>query len=103
MKYVRAVKAMPEWNAIVREVHAYNEELGKSLIAAEALQSVQTATTVRVRNGAVSTTDGPFCRDPGAVEWTLPDRSEGPERGHPGGLQAPGARLGCIEVRPTMS
>src|SRR6266566_3058362 len=29
-------------------------------IAAEALQSVHTATTVRVRNGKVSVTDGPF-------------------------------------------
>ena len=29
-------------------------------IASEALQSVQTATTVRVRNGKMSITDGPF-------------------------------------------
>jgi hypothetical protein len=29
-------------------------------IAAEALQSVRTATTVRVRNGKMSVTDGPF-------------------------------------------
>src|SRR6267154_2791905 len=31
-----------------------------SLIAAEALQPTETATTVRVRNGRVSITDGPF-------------------------------------------
>ncbi len=30
------------------------------LVAAEALQPVDTATTVRVRNGRVSITDGPF-------------------------------------------
>ena len=30
------------------------------LIAAEALQPIETATTVRVRNGKVSITDGPF-------------------------------------------
>ncbi len=71
MKYVclcydeeAKLKAMPktEWDAIVREVHAYNEELRKKghLITAEALQSVQMATTVRVRNGKLSTTDGPF-------------------------------------------
>jgi hypothetical protein len=29
-------------------------------LASEALQPVQTATTVRVRNGAVTVTDGPF-------------------------------------------
>ena len=31
-----------------------------SLIAAEALQPVETATTVRVRNGQMAVTDGPF-------------------------------------------
>ena len=30
------------------------------LVAAEALQPIDTATTVRVRNGKVSVTDGPF-------------------------------------------
>jgi hypothetical protein len=71
MKYVclcyeeeRTLKALPksEWDAIVSEVSAYNEELTQKgrLIAAQALQSVQTAVTVRVRNGTVSTTDGPF-------------------------------------------
>ena len=30
------------------------------LLAAEALQPVETATTVRVRNGKVTVTDGPF-------------------------------------------
>ena len=58
------VNALPrgDWDAIVREVETYNEELRKKghLIAAQALQSVQAAKTVRVRNGAVSTTDGPF-------------------------------------------
>ena len=71
MKYVclcydeeKKLKAMSksEWDASVREVHTYNEEIRKKghLITAEALQSVQMATTVRVRNGKVSTTDGPF-------------------------------------------
>jgi len=41
---------------------AYGEALRNNghAIAAEALQPVQTATTVRVRNGKVSITDGPF-------------------------------------------
>src|SRR5262245_29194563 len=40
----------------------YDEAIRKSghCIASEALQSVQTATTVRIRNGKVSVTDGPF-------------------------------------------
>ena len=41
---------------------AYDEELQRSghFIAAEALDSVKSAVTVRMRNGKISTTDGPF-------------------------------------------
>ena len=41
---------------------AYDETLRKRghLIAAQALESVQAATTVRLQNGRVSVTDGPF-------------------------------------------
>jgi hypothetical protein len=51
-----------ESDACVDESLAYDDALRKSghLIAAQALQPVQTATTVRVRAGKLSTTDGPF-------------------------------------------
>lgn len=44
------------------ECKACGDALRRSghMIAAEALQSVHTATTVRVRGGKVSVTDGPF-------------------------------------------
>ena len=44
------------------ECKACGEALRKNghHIAAEALQSVHTATTLRVRNGQLSVTDGPF-------------------------------------------
>ena len=43
------------------ECKAYSDTLrGNVLVAAEALQPVETATTVRLRNGKVSVTDGPF-------------------------------------------
>ena len=44
------------------ECMAYAESIQGSgrMLAAEALESVQTATTVRVRDGKVSMTDGPF-------------------------------------------
>jgi hypothetical protein len=56
------------------ECMAYSDALGKSghRVAAEALQSVQTATTVRVRNGKLSVTDGPFA-ETGAARRFLPD------------------------------
>ena len=92
-----------EWDAIVSEVSAYNEELTKNgrLIAAQALESVRTAVTVRVRNGIMSTTDGPFAETKeqmgGFFLIEAKDRDEAIELAS----RLVGARLGCIEVRPT--
>jgi hypothetical protein len=99
------LKAMPggEWDTIVREVDAYNEELRKKghLIAAQALQSVSTARTVRVRNGIVSTTDGPFAETKEQLGgYFLIDAKDLDEAIRLASGLA-GARLGCIEVRPT--
>ena len=51
------------------ECMAYDEALRNrgQCLASEALQPVQTATTVRVRNGKVSISDGPFRRNQRAV------------------------------------
>lgn len=53
----QALQDMPDSDCL-----AYDEALRASghCIASEALQPVATATTVRVRNGKVSVTDGPF-------------------------------------------
>ena len=53
----------PEGLAALDEASlAFDEELHESgqLILAQALQSIDTATTVRVRDGRLSATDGPF-------------------------------------------
>jgi hypothetical protein len=71
MKYVcliylqeEALNAMPktEFDARVAECLAYSDEIRKSgqYVTSEALQPAHTATTVRVRNGKLSATDGPF-------------------------------------------
>ncbi|MDD5037119.1 MAG: YciI family protein, partial [Methylococcaceae bacterium] len=51
-----------EWDSLRRETLDYVEELRQNgrLIAAHALQTVRTASTVRVRSGQLSVTDGPF-------------------------------------------
>jgi hypothetical protein len=51
-----------EFDALVDEHLAYDEALKQSghFIVAEALERVETATIVRVRNGKLSVTDGPF-------------------------------------------
>jgi len=74
------------------EYLSYAEALKGSgrLIAVEPLQSVQTTTSVRVRNGKVSGTDCPFAE--GTVGRVLP--RQGPERGHPGSLEDPAGASG---------
>ena len=51
-----------EWEALRSETLTYVDQLRRSgrLVVTAALESVRTATTVRVRDGKRSTTDGPF-------------------------------------------
>ncbi len=55
-------KPQAELEAIMGEYFAFTEEIRSNgkLVAGEALQPTPTATTVRVRNGKISTTDGPY-------------------------------------------
>jgi hypothetical protein len=86
-----------------RECKACGESLRQSghHIAAEALQSVHTATTVRVRNGNVSVTDGPFAETKeqlaGFYLIDAKDLNEAIQLAS----KIPPARVGSIEVRPT--
>jgi hypothetical protein len=74
----------PEAEQIHSEYLAFTEEIKKSgrLLGNHGLQPTRTATTVRVRDGKVSTTDGPFAETKEQL----------------GGY--PSARFGSIEVRP---
>ena len=91
-----------EWEALRQETLAYVEELrrGGRLLAAEPLQSVRTAVTVRVRNGKVAATDGPFAETKeqlgGFFLIEAADLSEAVRIAS----RWPSARLGSIEVRP---
>jgi hypothetical protein len=51
-----------EMGKVYGEYMAYNKALAEAgvLVGGASLQSIATATTVRVRNGKTTTTDGPF-------------------------------------------
>src|SRR5262245_40228678 len=51
-----------DFECMMAEYFQFTSDIKQSghYIGGEALQPVQTATTVRVRNGRISTTDGPF-------------------------------------------
>lgn len=71
-------------------------------VAGEALQFTNTATTVRVREGKVLTTDGPFAETKeqlgGFYMIDATDLNEALQIAS----RIPGARWGSVEVRPVM-
>lgn len=85
-----------------RECEACSDGLRRSghLLASEALQPVETAATVRVRNGKLSVTDGPFAETKEQLAGFY--LIEARDLNHAIDLAAriPPARIGSIEVRP---
>ena len=69
-------------------------------LASEALESVQTATTVRVRNGKVSVTDGPFAETKEQLAGFYLVEAANLDQAIELAAQIPPARVGSIEVRP---
>src|SRR5262245_22861286 len=91
-----------EYDALVDEVLAYREVLRKSghYIVSDGLQPVQTATTVRIRNGRVSTTDGPFAETKEQLGGFMLIEARDLNDAIRVASKIPPLRLGCIEIRP---
>jgi hypothetical protein len=90
--------------AVMNEYFAFTEEIRKNgkLVAAEALQPTPTATTVRVRNGKVSTTDGPFVETKEQLGGFYLIEAKDLNDAIQVASRIPSARFGAIEVRPVM-
>jgi len=90
------------WDALNQECMACGADLTGSghMLMGQALQSVETATTVRVRDGKVTTTDGPFAETKeqlaGFYLLDARDLNEAIQLAS----KIPPARLGCVEIRP---
>jgi len=100
----KSLNAMPpgEWNALVRETNAYLDTLRKSghYVASEALESVETATTVQIRNGKLSTTDGPFAETKEQIGGFILVEAPNLDEAIRIAAEFPPARHGKVEVRP---
>jgi hypothetical protein len=70
------------------------------LVAAEALQPVDTATTVRVRNGKLSVTDGPFAETKEQLAGFYLIDARDLNEAIQVAAKIPPAREGSVEVRP---
>jgi hypothetical protein len=69
-------------------------------LASEALQPIQTAATVRVRNGKVSISDGPFAETKEQLAGFYLIDARDLNDAIQVASQIPPARVGSIEVRP---
>ena len=88
--------------AFDNESLTYDEELQRSghFIAAEALESVKSAVTVRMRNGKISTTDGPFTETKEQLGGFILIDARDLNDAIQVAAKIPLARFGGIEVRP---
>ena len=84
------------------ECFTFGEGMRKSghYVAAEALQPVKTARTVRVRNGKTSITDGPFAETKEQLGGFYLIEARDLNDAIRVASKMPSARIGCIEVRP---
>ena len=71
-------------------------------LAAQRLQPVRAATTVRVRDGKLSVTDGPFAETKEQLGGFFMIEARDVEEAVQIAAKIPSARLGSIEVRPIM-
>jgi hypothetical protein len=89
-------------DAFMGEYFAFTEGIKKSghYLAGEALKPVNTATTVRMRNGKMSTTDGPFAETKEQLGGYYLIDARDLNDAMQVASRIPSARTGSVEVRP---
>ncbi len=110
MKYALLIYSNDEgWNALSAEeqgaIHAeYAAITGSAgIIGGEELAGLETATTVRVRNGEVLTTDGPFAETKEALGGFYLYEADDLDAALELAARIPAARRGgSVEVRPVV-
>jgi hypothetical protein len=90
--------------AMMGEYFAFTDGIKKSnhYIGGEALQPTETATTVRVRNGKISTTDGPFAETKEQLGGYYLINAKDLNDAIQVAAKIPSSRAGSIEIRPIM-
>lgn len=97
-------RSKAELDDLRREYFAFRDDIKASghYIGANPLQPTQTATTVRVRNGKISATDGPFAETREQLGGYFLIEARDLDDAIRVAAKIPGARFGSVEVRPIM-
>ena len=87
-----------DYTAFTKEIHASGHFKG-----GDALQSIDTATTVRVRDGKPQITDGPFAETREQLGGFYLIEAKDLDEATAIAARIPSARYGSIEIRPVMN
>jgi hypothetical protein len=100
----RVFDQSPEANAVLAEVGPHDDELRArgQLLASEALTLPGEAITVRVRDGKLLATDGPFMETKEVIGGFLLVEARDLDEAVRIAAGMPFAKLGAIEVRPVV-
>lgn len=92
----------PEMDALMEETTVYNDMLQKRshLISAAGLQPIQMATTLRLHQGKLSVTDGPFAETKEVLGGFYLIEARDLNEAIQLASQSPSLRIGSVEVRP---
>ncbi len=93
-----------EQGKIFAQYGTFTKEIAESghLLGGEALQPMATATTVRLRNGTLSTTDGPFAETKEQLGGYYLIEARDLNDAIQVAARIPAAITGCIEIRPIL-
>ena len=91
-----------EWNALMPAYGAFGEQYKDKIQGGEALQRIETATTVRVREGKTLVSDGPFAETKEQLGGFYLINAENLDEAVEIASHIPDAVRGSIEVRPVM-
>jgi hypothetical protein len=93
-----------ESDAFMGEYFAFTEEVRSSghMVAGEALHPVHTATTLRIRSGKLSATDGPFAETKEQLGGFYLIEAKDLNEAIQVASRIPSARTGSVEVRPVV-
>jgi hypothetical protein len=98
------IEGKPEAEAakLMQEYAAFTEGIKRSghFIGANRLKPRETATTIRVRNGKVMVTDGPFTETKEQIGGYYVIEAEELNEAIGIASKIPSARFGCVELRP---
>ena len=91
-----------EWDMLNGECMAFGVEITASghRLGGEALEPTHTATTVRVRNGKMTTLDGPFAETKEQLAGFYAIEAKDLDEAIAFAARIPPARYGTIEIRP---